>query len=95
MPRKRLRIRRGHGLLANDNPASTFPGPQSFKRRAKVSINVSVFWERLYPASARSQWRRSALVAESTHPTRAKWYGVDLRSKYKPGFIVNQGIVLE
>ena len=37
MPRKRLRIRRGRGLLANDNPASTFPGQQSFKRRAKVS----------------------------------------------------------
>ena len=38
-------IRRGRGLLANDNSASTFPGQQSFKRRAKVSIKVgSVFY---------------------------------------------------
>ena len=42
MPRKSLRIRRGRGILANGNPASTFPGQQSFKRRAKVSVNVGV-----------------------------------------------------
>ena len=42
MPRKSLRICRGRGLLANDYPASMFPGQQSFKRRAKVSVNVGV-----------------------------------------------------
>ena len=73
MPRKSLRIRRGRGLLANDNPASTFPGQQSVKRRAKVSVNVGVLQECLYSASARSLRRRSALVAENTRPTCAKW----------------------
>ena len=52
------------GLLANDNSASTFPGQQSFRRRAKVSVNVGVLWERLYLPAARSLRRRSALVAE-------------------------------
>ena len=37
MPRKSLRIRRGRGEYGDDNPASTFPGQQSFKRRANVS----------------------------------------------------------
>ena len=36
MPRKRLRIRRGRGLIANDNPASMFPGQQSFKNVGTV-----------------------------------------------------------
>ena len=81
-------IRRGHWLLANGNPTSTFPGQQSFKRRAKVKVNVGVLWECLYSASARSVWRRSVLVAERACPTCATWsvyYDVDLRSKYKPG----------
>ena len=36
MPRKRLRIRRGRGLIANGNPASMFPGQQSFKNAGTV-----------------------------------------------------------
>ena len=47
-------LRMGRGRLANDNPASTFSGQQSFRRRAKVSVNVGVLWERLYLAFARS-----------------------------------------
>ena len=65
-------IRRGHGLLANENPASTLPGQQSFKMRAKVSVNVGVLWERLYSASARSLRRRSVLVTERAHPMRTQ-----------------------
>ena len=57
-------IRRGRGLFANDNPASTLPGQQSFKRWAKVSVKVGVLYECLYLASAQSLRRRSALVAE-------------------------------
>ena len=81
-------VRRGRGLLANDNPASTYPGQQNYKRRAKVSVNLGVLCERLYLPSARSLRRRSVLVTERVRPTHAKWYaddGVDLRSKYKPG----------
>ena len=82
-------IRRGRGLLANENSASTFPGQQSFRRRAKITVNVGVLWERLYSASVRFLRGRSVLVTERALPTHAKWsafYGVDLRSKYKPGF---------
>ena len=73
MSRNSLRIRTGRGLLANDNPASTFPGQQNFKRREKVSVNVGVLYECLYWASARTLRRRSAMVAENTRPTCTKW----------------------
>ena len=67
-------IRRGSGLLANDNPTSTFPGQQSFKRRAQFigKVGVALLQECLYLPSARSLRRRSALVAENTRPTCAK-----------------------
>ena len=65
-------IRSGRGLLAKDNSASTFPGQQSFKRRANVGVNVGVLWERLYSASARSLRRRSVLVTERALPMHAK-----------------------
>ena len=48
MPRKRLRKRRGRGLIANDNPASMFPGQQSFKnvgtvhRKSRRIVGVSI-----------------------------------------------------
>ena len=57
-------IRRGRGRLANDNTASAYPGQQNFKRRAKVSVKVGVWWKCSYSASARSLWCRSVLVTE-------------------------------
>ena len=52
---------------------STFPGQQSFKRRANVSVNVSVLWERLYSASARSlrRTRERALRTQNGLPFTA------------------------
>ena len=47
------------------NPASTFPGQQSFRRLAKVSVNVGVLRERLYLPSAQSLRRRSVLVTHA------------------------------
>ena len=35
MPHESLRIRRGRGLLANDNPASTSPGPAELQKAGK------------------------------------------------------------
>ena len=35
MPRKSLRIRRGRGLLANDNPASTFSRSAELQKAGK------------------------------------------------------------
>ena len=58
-------------------------------RASKGREKVSVWWKCLYSASARSLRRRSVLVTERARLRHAKWsayYGVDLRSKYKPDF---------
>ena len=87
MPRKSMRIRRAHGLLANDNPASTFPGQQSFKRWAKVCEKVGVLYECLHSASARSAMIGIGGREYAPHVRKMVCvYGVDFHSKYKPGF---------
>ena len=56
MSRKSMRIRRDRGLLANDNPASTLPGHQSFKRRAKDSVKDGIYCRSVYTRHLHDQY---------------------------------------
>ena len=78
MPRKSLRICRGRGLLANDNPAFRSPS----RRIVGVFIlGICSITTALIGIGCR----------EYVHYVRKMVceYGVDLRLKYKPGFSVN------
>ena len=81
IPRKSLRIRRGRGLLANDNPASTSPGWRI----------VGVFTMVFTLGTCAIPTAYIGIGGRENAPQVRKMvcvYAVDLRSKYNPGFTV-------